>query len=65
MPHFIAGIMYGMTTENNLKEIEACYTGAQIMYPEVQYALDEFAKGGWDNELQAIFQLGIVILQIP
>ena len=65
MPHFIGGLLYGLTAENHLKEIEACYHGAEIMYPEVQFALDELSKGGWDNELQAILEFGIVVLQVP
>jgi len=65
MPHFIGGFMYGMTAENNLDEITACVTGAEMMYPEVEFALAELAKGGWDNEVQAILEFGIVVLQIP
>ena len=35
MPHFLGGLIYGMTAENHLQEIEACYTGAEMMYPEI------------------------------
>ena len=65
MPHFLAGLMYGMTAENNLEEIEACFQGGTTMYSEVEFALAELAKGGWDNETQAILEFGIVALQIP
>jgi hypothetical protein len=65
MPHFLGGFMYGMTAENNLKEIEACYQGGAMMYPEIEFALSELSKGGWDNEVQAILEFGIVVLQIP
>jgi hypothetical protein len=65
MPHFLGGFLYGMTAENHLQEIEACYSGAEIMYPEIEFALAELAKGGWDNEVQAILEFGIVVLQVP
>lgn len=28
---FLAGFMYGMTGDNNLTEIEACYQGGALM----------------------------------
>ncbi len=62
IPHFLGGFLYGMTGENNLLEIEACYTGGEALYPEIEFALDELHKGGWDNDLQAIFEFGIVVL---
>ena len=65
MPHFIGGFMWGLTGENNLEEFEACYQGGATMYPEVKFALDELHKGGWDNEVQAILEFGIVVLQVP
>jgi len=65
VPKFVAGFMFGMTTENHLAEIEACYEGAEIMYPEINFALSELHKGGWDNITQAILEFGIVALQIP
>jgi len=54
-----------MTGENHLEEIEACYQGGDLMYHEIEFALSEFHTPGWDNEVQAILELGIVILQIP
>ena len=65
LPHFIGGFLYGLTGDNNLEEIEACYTGSAAMYPEIEFALAELHKGGWDNEVQAILEFGIVVLQIP
>jgi len=51
MPHFIGGLFYGLTAENKLEEITACYTGGSAQYQEVEFALAEFGKGGWDNDL--------------
>ena len=33
--HLLAGFIYGMTTQNHLTEIEACYTGASEMEQEL------------------------------
>jgi len=65
VPKILAGFMYGMTTDNHLLEIEACYDGAKFMVPEVETAIKDFKHGGKDWEAQAGLQLGIVALQIP
>jgi hypothetical protein len=57
--------MYGLTKENHLLEIEACYQGTDLMYNEVKFAMREWSQDGWDNEMQALLELGIVILQVP
>lgn len=62
IPKFIGGFMYGMTGENNLLEIEACYNGGDMIYHEVTYALDELHKHTTDGLIQAILQFGIVAL---
>ena len=62
---FVAGFMYGMTGQNNLTEIEACYQGAEIMVPEIETGIADFKKGGWDNDVQGILQFGLALLQIP
>lgn len=49
VPKFLAGFLFGMTTENHLQEIESCYTGGEIMYHEINWALEVIHKGGWDN----------------
>ena len=54
-----------MTAENNLEEIEACFQGGTTMYSEVEFALAELAKGGWDNETQAALEFGLVALMFP
>jgi len=65
MPHFIGGLFYGLTAENHLEEFTACYTGGSTQFQEIEFALAEFGKDGWDHEVQAILELGIVVLQIP
>jgi hypothetical protein len=47
-PDFIAGFMYGMTTDNKLMEIEACYNSNHDLVPEVKFAIAAFEEGGWD-----------------
>ena len=65
VPELIAGFMYGMTMDNKLQEIEACYNGSDFMLPEIETAIKDFEHGGKDWEIQAGLQLGIVALQIP
>lgn len=36
---FIAGFVYGMTGDNHLTEIEACYQGGQLMAQEIEYGI--------------------------
>jgi len=62
---FVAGFMYGMTGDNHLTEIEACYQGGQLMTQEVEAGIADIKKGGWDNDTQAALQFGLAVLQIP
>lgn len=66
---FVAGFVYGMTTDNNLSEIEACFTNseqtAMLMYNEVESGIADIKHGGWDHDVQAAFEFGLVALQIP
>ena len=64
-PEFIAGFVYGMTGDNHLTEIEACATGGELMFSEIETGIADIKKGGWDNDLQAALQFGIVALQVP
>jgi len=65
IPDFLAGFIYGMTNDNQLEEIEACATGFEIMYPEIQTGIDDIKAGGWNYDVQAALQFALVILQIP
>ena len=45
VPDFVAGFMYGMTGDNHLTEIEACYQGGSQVVTDVQTALGDFTSG--------------------
>ena len=62
---FVAGFMYGMTGQNHLAEIEACWNGGELMYAEVAAGVADIKKGGWDNDVQGALQFGLAALQIP
>ena len=62
---FLAGFMYGMTTVNNLTEIEACYAGGDLMYNEIDAGIADIKVGGWNEDVQAALEFGLVVLQIP
>ena len=47
VPDFVAGFMYGMTGDNHLTEIEACYQGGSQVVTDVQTALGDFTSGGF------------------
>jgi hypothetical protein len=65
VPKFLGGFLWGMTGQNNLQEIEACYNGGDLMYNEISMALADIKEDGWDPTVQAILEFGIVALQIP
>ena len=47
VPDFIAGFMYGMTGDNHLTEIEACYQGGSQVVTDAQKAVQDFKQGDW------------------
>ena len=47
VPDFIAGFMYGMTGDNQLTEIEACFQGGQQIVTDAQTAIADFSSGSW------------------
>ena len=51
VPPFLAGLIYGMTTEDHLLEITDCYVGAEVLFPELNFALDRVHTGGIDNDI--------------
>ena len=63
--HILAGFIYGMTQENHLTELEACYTGGTDLEHEVLKSISDFKHGGWDHITQGALQLAIVALQLP
>lgn len=62
---FVAGFMFGMTGDNHLTEIEACYQGGEVMLPEIESGIADFKSGGWNNDVQGVMQFGLAILQVP
>eukprot|EP00354_Favella_ehrenbergii_P003814 CAMPEP_0170455760 /NCGR_PEP_ID=MMETSP0123-20130129/3613_1 /TAXON_ID=182087 /ORGANISM="Favella ehrenbergii, Strain Fehren 1" /LENGTH=479 /DNA_ID=CAMNT_0010718997 /DNA_START=15 /DNA_END=1454 /DNA_ORIENTATION=+ len=62
---FVAGFIFGMTGDNHLTEIEACYAGGALMTAEIETGIADIKKGGVDNDIQAAMQFGLAILQIP
>jgi len=64
-PDFVAGFIYGMTGDNDLTEIEACWNGSTMMYDEIGFAINDFKKGGADNITQGFIWLSLVALQFP
>lgn len=65
----LAGLIYGMTKDNQLTEIESCFTTAEATFPEVEHellkAISDFKAGGWDNIVQGVLEIGLVALQLP
>ena len=59
---FLAGFVYGMTGDNHLTEIEACYTGGELMAKEIETGIADIKKGGWNNDTQAALNFGLAAL---
>ena len=62
MADFVAGFVFGMTGDNDLTGIEACFQGGELMYQEVDTGIDRIKMGGWDNDVQAALEFGLVAL---
>lgn len=65
IPDLIAGLMYGLTTENHLLEIESCYEGGVSIDQYVKDGIADLHKGGADWELQAVLEFGLAALNVP
>ena len=63
--HILAGFIYGITENNHLTELEACYSGGHEMEQEIVKAVHDFKHGGWDSITQGVLELLIVALQLP
>lgn len=65
----LAGLIYGMTKDNHLTEIESCFNTAKGDAPEVEHellkAISDFKAGGWDNIVQGVLEILLVGLQLP
>ena len=47
VPDFVAGFIYGMTGDNHLSEIEACYQGGEKIVTDSEAAIADFKAGDW------------------
>jgi len=47
VPDFVAGFIYGMTGDNNLTEIEACFQGGEQLVTDAQTAISDFTSGNF------------------
>jgi len=63
--HILAGFIYGMTSQNHLTELEACYNGGSGMDKELMTAIHLFKAGGWNNITQGVLNILLVGFQIP
>ena len=65
IPDFVAGFVYGLTGDNNLQEIEACYQGGEVMATEIEAGIADIKIGGTDHDIQAGLQFALAATQIP
>ena len=56
VPDFIAGFIYGMTGDNDLTEIEACYQGGDQIVTDVKTAVADFNSG---NMFAGLKEMGV------
>ena len=62
---FVAGFVFGMTADNHLTEVEACFTGGELMFHEIETGIADIKVGGWNEDVQAALEFALVALQIP
>ena len=58
----VAGLVYGLTGDNNLDEIQKCFKSTEPMIKDLQEALDDFKSF---NIIGGINAIGGMILQLP
>jgi hypothetical protein len=47
VPDYVAGLIYGFTGDNELPEIEACFTGTQDVVTAANVLLHDLETGQW------------------
>ena len=47
VPDFVAGFIYGMTGDNHLTEVEACFQGGEQIVTDAQTAVSDFTSGNY------------------
>ena len=62
VPDFIAGFIYGFTSENHMRELEMCYNGGTDLLDDVQIALTDIKDGAF---LHGLEDIGHVLNHVP
>ena len=62
VPDFVAGFVYGMTGDNHLSEIEACYDGSTEVIADVQKAVEKIESGSY---ISGFAEIGVIINKFP
>ena len=62
IPDFIAGFIFGLTGDNQLTEIEQCYSGGQGLVDDAHAALSDIKSGEFIKGAKAI---GKVVGEFP
>lgn len=62
VPDFVAGFVYGMTGDNHLMEIEACYDGGSDVVADVQKAVSKIESGSY---ITGFAEVGKIIYEFP
>lgn len=65
IPDFVAGLMYGLTMDNNLDLIEHCWTAGTVVDEDLMIGIQDLHHGGLDWEIQAILEFGLAALNLP
>jgi len=51
VPPFLGGLIYGLTTLDNLEELNTCIVGAEVLAPELHFALGQVKHGGKNDDI--------------
>ena len=62
VPDWVAGFIYGLTGDNNLDEIEKCFTGGQTLVTDAEAALADIKSGKF---LDGVKDVGKIINDLP
>ena len=62
VPDFVGGFVYGMTGDNHLTEIEACYDGSTDVVQDVEKAVSKIEAGDY---IRGFAEIGLIINEFP
>lgn len=66
LPEFIGGFLWTVIGDSvDMTELPACFQGTELMRDEIKIAFLDFTKGGVNNDLQALLNFALIILQLP